>query len=167
MIQRYNVETALSDFGNDHGLKRIKKSDNGEYVKWEDVAPLLAPTTHKISAVYYPSTNEIELTWENIETTEKAYLITKVSDIEGKSISKVVGPCIYWKATIESRNKKCPEGYSCPKYCNGRCGYCGHAFGTSDSVHVCLKHGKVINPQNTDKNCEDFICIKLGRFKID
>jgi capsule polysaccharide modification protein KpsS len=37
MIKKYNMETVLSDFGNDHGLKKIVESDNGEWFKVEDV----------------------------------------------------------------------------------------------------------------------------------
>jgi hypothetical protein len=37
MIKRYNMKTVLSDFGNDHGLKKIVESDDGEWIKLEDL----------------------------------------------------------------------------------------------------------------------------------
>jgi hypothetical protein len=76
------------------------------------------------------------------------------------------GQCLKYEKKIEKINdNKCPEGYGCPRYCNGRCGYCGHGFSTMDGISVCLKHSKQIS--HLDNHCENFTCIKLGRFKFD
>jgi hypothetical protein len=37
MIKRYHAQTVLSDYGNDHGLKTIVESEDGEFYKIEDV----------------------------------------------------------------------------------------------------------------------------------
>lgn len=55
--------------------------------------------THKISAVYYPKSGEMDLTWEDTETGKAAYLTVKVSTEEGERVSDVVGPCVYFGAT--------------------------------------------------------------------
>lgn len=49
MIQRYNMEIALSDFGNDHGLKRIVESNDGGWVKYEDVEEILQTKIDKLN----------------------------------------------------------------------------------------------------------------------
>ena len=60
--------------------------------------------THMISAVYYPGTEKIELTWENIATNETVCLFTKVDAAKGKKISSVVAPCTYFGA-ISTKTK--------------------------------------------------------------
>lgn len=54
--------------------------------------------THKISAVFYPHDGILELTWEDIETGEKAALTTNVPAETGRQIAKVVPTCVYHKA---------------------------------------------------------------------
>jgi|GEM_PF-5064911 len=57
--------------------------------------------THKISACYFPGKGEVELTWENLETGERAELTTKVSKGIGERISKTVMACVYHEATVD------------------------------------------------------------------
>ena len=62
--------------------------------------------THKISAVYYPFDNTVELTGENIETGEVATLTTTVDAATGEKIAEVVTPCGYNYAT----NREAKDG---------------------------------------------------------
>jgi len=57
--------------------------------------------THKISACYFPGKGEAELTWENLETHEKAFLTVKVDEETGSQIARTVMPCVYSNATSE------------------------------------------------------------------
>jgi hypothetical protein len=59
--------------------------------------------THKISACYYPATQEVDLTWEEIKG-EAAHLSVKVSKEEGESIASVVMPCVYIGTVTKERH---------------------------------------------------------------
>ncbi len=59
--------------------------------------------THKISAVYFPGREEVELSFENIETGRSISLITKVSPETGKRIAEIVPPCVYHSAVINDK----------------------------------------------------------------
>ncbi len=58
--------------------------------------------THKISAVYYPGDSFIDLTWEDIETGEMAFLSVQVNRDKGEAICRVVSPCVYHGAVSEN-----------------------------------------------------------------
>jgi len=59
--------------------------------------------THKISACYFPTANEVELTWEHIETGETVQLCKTVSPTEGEQLANVVHPCVYHPAIIKDK----------------------------------------------------------------
>lgn len=51
--------------------------------------------THKISAVFYERSQNLEVTWENLEDGTTASLLTFVPIELGQKISRVVMPCVY------------------------------------------------------------------------
>jgi hypothetical protein len=57
--------------------------------------------THKISACYFPDVNEVELTWEHVETGETVHLCKTVSPAEGEQLANVVHPCVYHSAIVK------------------------------------------------------------------
>jgi len=57
--------------------------------------------THKISAVYLPNRNYVELTWEDIDTEERASLTVQVDKETGEAISRVVPPCVCCGAVLK------------------------------------------------------------------
>lgn len=58
--------------------------------------------THIISACYFSGKGEVELTWENIETLERAALTVQVTEEEGLAISRTIMACVYHGAINES-----------------------------------------------------------------
>jgi len=62
--------------------------------------------THKISAVYFPSSGEVELTIEDIDTGELVYFTAPVNEKIGKAISKVVPACVYVGAVITTTEEE-------------------------------------------------------------
>gem|GEM_PF-4346838 len=74
--------------------------DSFESIKWS------MDTTHKISAVFYPKTNEVEATWENIATGKKISLIFPVTLEQGELIAELIMPCVYHDATCELSDPK-------------------------------------------------------------
>jgi len=59
--------------------------------------------THKISACYFPARDEVDLTWEDIETGNIAQLTTKVPEEVGGAITSTVMPCVYIEAVTKER----------------------------------------------------------------
>lgn len=53
---------------------------------------------YNISACYFPKCSELELTWENIETGERADISVKVTKEQGEMVSNIVPPCVYFTA---------------------------------------------------------------------
>jgi len=74
----------------------------GECEKYKEINHYKIKTeaTHKISAVYYPRLNEVELTWENISTGDHAGLTAKVTPKDGGAIAHTVAPCVYQGAVV-------------------------------------------------------------------
>jgi len=62
--------------------------------------------THKISAVYSPSSGEVELTIEDICTNELVWFTVPVSEEIGKAIAKVVPACVYVGAVIATKEEE-------------------------------------------------------------
>lgn len=62
--------------------------------------------THIITGVYFPGLGEVELTWEDLLTGEKAFLTTTVTPEEGIQIAKAIPPCVYSGATVQDRLPK-------------------------------------------------------------
>lgn len=60
--------------------------------------------THEITACYFPKVGEVDLTWLDLETREKAALTAKVTPEQGKAISNVVWPCVYSDAAVYRRS---------------------------------------------------------------
>lgn len=57
--------------------------------------------THRISACYFPAKQELDLTWEDIETGERAGLtVPNVVPKVGLQIAKTVPPCVYGAAVV-------------------------------------------------------------------
>jgi len=84
-----------------------------EYLELFGPAPEEEPVplaTHYITAVYYPKINEIELTWEDIETGKRAALVTKVSPEKGNQIAEVIYPCVNQPAAVKPPSYKFHDG---------------------------------------------------------
>lgn len=54
--------------------------------------------THKVSAVYYPKTKEVNATWEDIATGKSVDVTFRVTPDKGSDIAKIMMPCVYQKA---------------------------------------------------------------------
>ena len=65
--------------------------------------------THEITACYFPGKDEVELTWEDVETHEKAALTAKVTPEVGHQIAKVVMPCVCQNAVAKELDWKTVE----------------------------------------------------------
>ena len=60
--------------------------------------------TLKVSAVYY-NDGLLELSWEDIETGETAWLeLMNVDEKKGREITSVVLPCVYHGALVSQDN---------------------------------------------------------------
>jgi hypothetical protein len=97
MIEGWTVET----------IKIFQKGGEAAVKAQEEARAIMAPkssefaeATHKISAVYFPGSGEVELTWEDIETGEVAALTVGVSPEQGETIARVVVPCGYSDAIM-------------------------------------------------------------------
>lgn len=58
--------------------------------------------THIITACYFPGKQEVELTWEEIGTDERAALLAKVDSETGNAIAKTVMACVYHGAVARA-----------------------------------------------------------------
>jgi len=56
--------------------------------------------THKISAGYFPGTDELDLTFEDIETNKKIALTVKIDKKTGNAVANIVPPCTYHAVSI-------------------------------------------------------------------
>lgn len=57
--------------------------------------------THKIDGCYFPQCNEIEASWECLETGEKVAVTFVVTEGKGKAFAEVLLPCVYQLGTME------------------------------------------------------------------
>jgi len=57
--------------------------------------------THKISAVYFPGTREVELSWEEIETGKTISITAKITHEHGCKIAEIIPPCVYSGAILK------------------------------------------------------------------
>jgi hypothetical protein len=57
--------------------------------------------THEITACYFPKTGEVEATWEDLTTGERAGATFKVNKKTGEAIARTVMACVYQHATIK------------------------------------------------------------------
>lgn len=65
--------------------------------------------THKISASYFPSSGEVELTWKYIETGEEIFLTTKCSKEVGEQFVELIGTGAYYDAVVQGKKVEIPE----------------------------------------------------------
>lgn len=66
----------------------------------------MSEATHLISAVYFPGTGEVELSWEDVLTNKTAYLTASVTPQEGEAIAQCVPPCVYHGAVVKEPNQQ-------------------------------------------------------------
>jgi predicted RNase H-like nuclease (RuvC/YqgF family) len=71
-------------------LKKLKEIENNK-----------REATHIISAVYWPQREEVEATWEDIETSKVATAFFKVDSNTGEDIAETVMPCVYQNAVVK------------------------------------------------------------------
>ena len=77
-----------------------------EHLKdFEDVENIWskAIATHVISGCYFPQTNEIEATWECLETNKKVSVTFTISEGKGEDFTEVMLPCVYHLGAIEAK----------------------------------------------------------------
>lgn len=53
--------------------------------------------THRITACYFPSVGEADLTWEDINTHMTAAMTVKVTPEQGNQLAEVVPACVFWE----------------------------------------------------------------------
>lgn len=58
-----------------------------------------APAELAVTACYFPGKGEADLTWERNEDGARFAMTVKVTEDQGKALSNVVYPCIFWSAS--------------------------------------------------------------------
>jgi len=82
--------------------------------------------THKITACYFPGLGELELTWQDIETDERAGITVKGVEPEaGKQVAKTVMPCVTQGATVDQAAIPIPKLDEALAAMEAQCGDCG------------------------------------------
>ena len=83
----------------------FEKSFDDVETFWSKAIP-----THKIDGCYFPQKNEIEASWECLETGKKVSVTFAISEGRGEDFAEVILPCVYHLGT---KGKVCVNAEDC------------------------------------------------------
>lgn len=55
-----------------------------------------------VTACYFPGTGDAELSWKRLSDGKSFAMTVKVTEKQGKALSDVVYPCVFWRATASA-----------------------------------------------------------------